>query len=113
MGQKPAKTAYRASDYTIRIMLRTLRRQGAKVLPSNLPGEAAAGEGLAAVAGTVPALCQPRTGQRNRGPNFPNSSTSVPLRINGINIQTVSPASASEQCEYPAALCPSGGSPRL
>jgi len=35
MGQKPAKTAYRASDYTIRIMLRTLRRQGAKVLPSN------------------------------------------------------------------------------
>ena len=34
-GQKPAKTAYRASDYTIRIMLRTLRRQGAKVLPSN------------------------------------------------------------------------------
>ena len=78
-----------------------------------LPGEAAAREGLAAVAGTVPALCQPRTGQRNRGPNFPNSSTSVPLRINGINIQTVSPASASEQCEYPAALCPSGGSPRL
>lgn len=77
------------------------------------PGEAAAGEGLAAVAGTVPALCQPRTGQRNRGPNFPNSSTSVPLRINGINIQTVSPASASEQCEYPAALCPSVGSPRL
>ena len=35
MGQKPAKTACRASDYTIRIMLRTLRRQGAKVLPSN------------------------------------------------------------------------------
>ena len=34
-GQKPAKTAYRASDYTIRIMLRTLRRQGAGVLPSN------------------------------------------------------------------------------
>ena len=34
-GQKPAKTAYRASDYTIRIMLRTLRRQSAKVLPSN------------------------------------------------------------------------------
>jgi hypothetical protein len=34
-GQKPAKTAYRASDYTIRIMLRTLRRQGAEVLPSN------------------------------------------------------------------------------
>ena len=34
-GQKPAKTAYRASDYTIRIMLRTLRRQGEKVLPPN------------------------------------------------------------------------------
>ena len=34
-GQKPAKTAYRASDYTIRIMLRTLRRQGAEVIPSN------------------------------------------------------------------------------
>ena len=35
MGQKPAETAYRASDYTIRIMLRTLRQCGAKVLPSN------------------------------------------------------------------------------
>ena len=35
MGQKPAKTPFQASDYTIRIMLRTLRRQGAKVLPSN------------------------------------------------------------------------------
>ena len=34
-GQKPAKTAYKASDYTIRIMLRTLRHQGAEVLPSN------------------------------------------------------------------------------
>jgi len=34
-GQKPAKTAYRASDYTIRIMLRTLRQCGAEVLPSN------------------------------------------------------------------------------
>ena len=35
MGQKPAETAFQASDYTIRIMLRTLRRQGTKVLPSN------------------------------------------------------------------------------
>lgn len=35
MGQKPAETPYRAADYTIRIMLRTLRHQGAKVLPSN------------------------------------------------------------------------------
>ena len=35
MGQKPAETAYRASDYTIRIMLRTLRQCGAEVLPSN------------------------------------------------------------------------------
>ena len=34
-GQKPAKTAYRASDYTIRIMLRTLRQCSAEVLPSN------------------------------------------------------------------------------
>ena len=34
-GQKPAKTACRASDYTIRIMLRTLRQCGAEVLPSN------------------------------------------------------------------------------
>ena len=33
-GLKPAETPYRAADYTIRIMLRTLRHQGAKVLPS-------------------------------------------------------------------------------
>ena len=35
VGQKPAKPPYRASDYTIRIMLRTLRQWDAKVLPSN------------------------------------------------------------------------------
>ena len=35
MGQKPAKTACRASDYTIRIMLRTLRQCSAEVRPSN------------------------------------------------------------------------------
>jgi len=35
MGQKPAKPPYRAADYTIRIMLRTLRDQSAKVLPPN------------------------------------------------------------------------------
>ena len=34
-GQEPAKTACRAADYTIRIMLRKLPRQGAKVSPSN------------------------------------------------------------------------------
>ena len=45
------------------------------------PGGTPAGKGLRAVAGPSPALCQPRTGQRNRGPNFPNSSTPVPLRI--------------------------------
>ena len=35
VGQKPAETPYRAADYTIRIMLRTLRQCSAKVLPSN------------------------------------------------------------------------------
>ena len=34
-GKKPAQPSSLAADYTIRIMLRTLRRQGAKVLPSN------------------------------------------------------------------------------
>ena len=34
-GQKPAKTACRAPDYTIRIMLRTLRQCSAEVRPSN------------------------------------------------------------------------------
>ena len=59
-----------------------------------------------------PALCQPRTGQRNWGPNFPNSSTSVQPRINDIKFLLTSPASASAVCEHPAALCPSGGSAR-
>ena len=35
VGQKPATPPYKAADYTIRIMLRTLRRQGARVFPSN------------------------------------------------------------------------------
>lgn len=69
-----------------------------------LPGEAAAGEGLAAVAGPPPALCQPRTGQRNWGARGPNSSTPVQLRISVINTRPVSPASALVQCEDPAAL---------
>lgn len=57
------------------------------------------------MAGTVPALCQPRTGQRNRGPNFPNSSTSVPLRISVIKLLVASPVTTSVPCEHPAALC--------
>ncbi len=71
---------------------------------SELPGEAAAGKGLAAVVGLHPALCQPRTGQRNRGPNFPNSSTSVPPRITIVLLDRHLPHSASEQCKHPAAL---------
>ena len=74
-----------------------------------LPGEAAAGEGLAAVAGPSPALCQPRTGQRNWGPVPPNSSTPVQVRISGINIRLTSPASTLVRCENPAALIASLG----
>lgn len=69
-----------------------------------LPCEAAAGEGLAAVAGTVPALCQPRTGLRNWGPNFPNCSAPVPSRISVIKIRSTSPATVSVVREHPAAL---------
>ena len=107
-----AQTPYQQFVVTIRIMLSWLRRQGAEVPPSNIPGEAAAGEGLAAVAGLHPALCQPRTGQRNWGPVPPNSSTSVQPRINDIKFLLTSSASASAVCENPAALCPSGGSAR-
>ena len=71
---------------------------------SELPGEAAAGKVLAAVAGLHPALCQPRTGQRNWGPAPPNSSTSVPFRISVINTPPASPASTRKKCEDPAAL---------
>ena len=77
-----------------------------------LPGEAAAGEGLAAVAGPSPALCQPRTGQRNWGPVPPNSSTSVQPRISDIKLLLTSPASTLVLREHPAALCPLGGSAR-
>ena len=68
------------------------------------PGEAAAGEGLAAVAGLHPALCQPRTGQRNRGPNFPNSSTSAQPRTAIVLLDRHYPLSVSVGCEHPAAL---------
>ena len=74
-----------------------------------LPGEAAAGEGLAAVAGPSPALCQPRTGQRNWGPAPPNSSTPVQVRISSINMQLASPASTKKKREHPAALIASLG----
>ena len=71
---------------------------------SNLPGEAAAGKGLAAVAGLHPALCQPRAGQRNRGPNFPNSSTSALPRLTSVLLEGHHPLSVSVQCGHPAAL---------
>ena len=56
------------------------------------------------MAGPSPALCQPRAVQRNRGPNFPNSSTTAQLRINVINTRPPSPASTKKECEDPAAL---------
>ena len=56
------------------------------------------------MAGLHPALCQPRAGQRNRGPNFPNSSTTAQLRISVINTRLASPASTIVRCENPAAL---------
>ena len=71
---------------------------------SYLPGEAAAGKGLAAVAGLHPALCQPRAGQRNRGPNFPNSSTTAQPRIASVLLEGHHPLSVSVLCEHPAAL---------
>ena len=56
------------------------------------------------MAGPSPALCQPRAVQRNRGPNFPNSSTTAQLRISDINTRPPSPASTRKQCQDPAAL---------
>ena len=56
------------------------------------------------MAGPSPALCQPRAVQRNRGPNFPNSSTTAQLRISVINTRPPSPASTRKQCQHPAAL---------
>ena len=56
------------------------------------------------MAGPSPALCQPRAVQRNRGPNFPNSSTTAQLRISDINTQPASPESTRKLCEDPAAL---------
>ena len=78
-----------------------MRREGPTF---ELPGEAAAGKGLAAVAGPSPALCQPRTGQRNWGPAPPNSSTTAQLRISVVNMQSPSPASTRKKCGHPAAL---------
>ena len=71
---------------------------------SKLPVESAAGKGLAAVAGLHPALCQPRAGQRNRGPNFPNTSTSAQPRTAVVLLDRHHPLSVSVGCEHPAAL---------
>ena len=51
-----------------------------------------------------PALCQPRTGLRNWGPNFPNCSAPVPSRIIVIKTRPTSPATATVIRENPAAL---------
>ena len=54
--------------------------------------------------GLHPALCQPRTGLRNWGPNFPNCSAPVPSRISVIKTRPTSPATATVIRENPAAL---------
>ena len=56
------------------------------------------------MAGLHPALCQPRAGQRNRGPNFPNSSTSALPRTAIVLLDRHHPLSVSVGCEHPAAL---------
>ena len=82
-------------------MLRKLQRSQCEGFPPELPGEAAAGEGLAAVAGPSPALCQPRTGLRNWGPAPPQllRSGADPLEqyqdFNGISRINLSAARAS------------------
>ena len=112
-GQKPARKALPGVRFHNTDYVNCAPEEGCEGPSFELPCEAAAGEGLAAVAGPSPALCQPRAGQRNRGPNFPNSSTPAQLRISGINMQPASPASTRKQFQDPAALCPSGGSLRL
>ena len=109
MGQKPAKTALQGVRLHNPDYVKFAPSKECEGFPFDLPGEAAAGEGLAAVAGPSPALCQPRTGQRNWGPVPPNSSTPVQVRISSINMQPASPASALVQCEDPAALIASLG----
>ena len=56
------------------------------------------------MAGSVPALCQPRTGQRNRGPDFPNSSTRCSTAGASVSLHRHHPLSASVLREHPAAL---------
>ena len=104
MGQKPAKTALQGVRLHNPDYVKFAPSKECEGFPFDLPGEAAAGEGLAAVAGPSPALCQPRTGQRNWGPVPPNSSTPVQVRISSINMQPASPASTIVRCEVPAAL---------
>ena len=109
MGQKPAETAVQGVRLHNPDYVKFAPSKECEGFPFDLPGEAAAGEGLAAVAGPSPALCQPRTEQRNRGPNFPNSSTTAQFRISVVNMQPPSPASAIVRCEVPAALIASLG----
>ena len=112
-GQKPAEKALPGVRFHNTDYVNCATEEVCEGPPFELPGEAAAGKGLAAVAGPSPALCQPRTGQRNWGPAPPNSSTPAQLRNSVINTQPASPASTRKQFQDPAALCPSGGSLRL
>ena len=112
-GQKPAEKALPGVRFHNTDYVNCALEEVCEGPPFELPGEAAAGKGLAAVAGPSPALCQPRAGQRNWDPNFPHSSTTAQLRISIINTQPASPATTSKQFQDPAALCPSGGSLRL
>ena len=104
MGQKPARTAVQGVRLHNPDYVKFAPSKECEGFPFDLPGEAAAGEGLAAVAGPSPALCQPRTGQRNWGPVPPNSSTPVQVRISCISMQPASHASTIVRCEVPAAL---------
>ena len=104
MGQKPAETALQGVRLHNPDYVKFAPSEECEGFPFELPGEAAAGRGLAAVAGPSPALCQPRTGQWNWGPAPPHSSTPVQVRISSINMQPTSPASTMVRCENPAAV---------
>ena len=104
MGQKPAKPPYKAADYTIRIMLRTLRDQSAKVLPPNSRARRRQERVWRQWPGCTRSFASPAPGRGIGAPYPPNSSSPVPLRFSSINIRRLSPASVIVRREHPAAL---------
>ena len=101
--QRPARTSCLLRVSTIRIMLSTLRKCVARVVPPSSRARRRQERAWLQWSGCTRPFASPTPG-RGIGAPFPNSSTSALPRTAVVLLERHHPLSVSVSCEYPAAL---------